>query len=249
MTEVIKTKKKRKAPYISISALMNFLDHIRYVSTPNVVDAGLLQDYGVSPGTVFHLLSALKFLSIVGEDGRPTPAFSSIQVTGEDFSNNLREIVENAYAELFTRLDISRDSREHIRNYFARNYSVSQSERATSLFLDLCREANIPVANESRGGKAEVAERAKVAKTTVRQTRQPSQSPLPLPEIEHKPDTVMSDDDLRRLYIKKLLDQIAPPDTSGKDAEAIKAEADLRRAELDRIENLLGITKENKEKE
>lgn len=177
---MVKEMKGRKAPYISIKALMDFLDHIRYVSTPKKVDAGLLQDYGISKGNVFALLSALKFIGLVDVTGNPTPAFSSLQTMGEEFQGNLRKVVEDAYADLFARLDVSRDSREHIRNYFARNYSVSQSERATGLFLDLCREAGIPVAAELRGGKAEVAERARVTKSTIHQTRQSVQrSALP----------------------------------------------------------------------
>lgn len=238
---------KRKAAYISIKGLMFFLDHIRYVSTPNKVDAGLLHDYGTSKGNVFALLSALKFLGLIDENGKPTPAFGSLQAMGQEFQGNLREVVENAYADLFTRLDVSRDSREHVRNYFARNYSVSQSERATSLFLDLCREAGIDVARESRGGKAEAAERAMVSQPVARRTSPTPQSVEP-PVVEHEGYVVMSDDELRKLYLRKLIDQVSPPDTAGKDAEAIKAEAELRKAELDRIEQLLKIRK-GKDKE
>jgi hypothetical protein len=177
-----KEKRRRKAPYISIKALMDFLDHIRYVSTPKKVDAGLLEDYGVSKGNIFALLSALKFLGLVDDQGSPTPAFSTLQTMGEEFQGNLHEVIQNAYGDLFARLDVNRDSREHIRNYFARNFSVSQSERATSLFLDLCREAGIPVATESRGGKAESVERARVTKPATKQMRQPVQPPLLLSE-------------------------------------------------------------------
>lgn len=241
-----KSKRKRKAPYISISALMGFLDHIRYVSTPKKVDTGLLQDYGVSKGNVFALLSAIKFLGLVDGSGKPTPAFSSLQTMGDEFRSNLREIVENAYADLFARLDVSRDSREHIRNYFARNYSVSQSERATSLFLDLCREAGISVSSEPKGDKREAAGKPSVSKLVRRQPDHPLERATP--PIQTKADLVLSEDELGRVYIRKLIDQVSPPDTAGKDAEAIKAEAELRKAELDRIEQLLGITSKKEEK-
>ena len=239
--------KQRKAPYISVKALMDFLDHIRYVSTPKKVDAGLLQDYGTSKGNVFALLSGLKFLGLIDEKGTPTPAFSGVQTMGTEFQSNLREVIQSAYQDLFTRLDVSRDSREHVRNYFARNYSVSQSERSTSLFLDLCREAGIPVSKETRGGKAEKAERERVPQTP-RSTRPP-------PRIEHEPPQKQdsepaalpyTDDELQRIYIRKLIDQVTPPDTAGKDAEAIKAEAELRKAERDRIEQLLNMAKKEK---
>lgn len=145
-----KKKQSRKAPYVSAAALSSFLDHIRYVSTPKKVDAGLLQDYGISKGNTFSLLSALKFLGLTDNAGIPTPAFASVQTMGEEFRSNLQEIVQKAYADLFSRLDVSRDSRDHIWNYFSRNYSTSQADKATILFLDLCKEAGIPVAEEKR---------------------------------------------------------------------------------------------------
>lgn len=157
---------RRMAPYVSAAALSEFFDHIRYVSTPKKVDAGLLLDYGTSKGNVFALRSALKFLGLIDDQGKPTPAFSSLQVMGEEFNKNLREIVTKAYADLFHKLDVSRDSREHIRNYFSRNYSPSQSLKATILFLDLCGEAGIPtVAESSRESKPiESKESKKVSK-------------------------------------------------------------------------------------
>lgn len=237
---VNKGKNKRKAAYVSAAALSQFLDHIRYVSTPKKVDAGLLRDYGVSEGNVFSLMSALKFLGLVDNEGKPTPAFSSLQVMGEEFVSNLREVVNTAYADLFTRLDVSRDSREHIRNFFSRNYSPSQSDKATVLFLDLCKEAGIPVAAEGEPRAVRVSTPRPVKKQRV----PPEQV---TPAIKEEAETPLTDDELRRIYLKKLVDQVSSPDTAGKDAEAIKAEAELRKAELDRIEQLLGITKkENK---
>ena len=238
-----KGKNKRKAPYISAAALSQFFDHIRYVSTPKKVDAGLLRDYGVSEGNVFALMSALKFLGVIDNEGSPTPAYNSLQVMGEEFISNLQEVVNTAYADLFARLDVSRDSREHIRNYFSRNYGASQSNKATILFLDLCREAGIPVASESEAVKKGVGAKPTISRTAKKQIERPEEEKVGLTE------TTMSDDELRKLYLKKLVDQVSPPDTAGKDAEAIKAEAELRQAELDRIEKLLGITSVKKDKE
>lgn len=240
----VNNKGKRNAPYVSASALSQFFDHIRYVSTPKKVDSGLLLDYGISKGNVFALVSALKFLGLVGEDGKPTPAFSSLQVMGEEFVNNLRQVVTDAYAGLFARLDVSRDSREHIRNYFSRNFSPSQSDKATVLFLDLCKEAEIPVAASSEAPKREITAKTVTLRTGRPQKGQSEQLTL----IEQEKEEPMSDAELRRVYLRKLINEISPPDTAGKDAEAIKAEAELRKTELDRIEELLGITKEKEEK-
>jgi len=237
-------KNKRKAPYISAAALSQFFDHIRYVSTPKKVDAGLLRDYGVSEGNVFALMSALKFLGLIDNQGSPTPAYNSLQVMGEEFVSNLREVVNTAYADLFARLDVSRDSREHIRNYFARNYGASQSNKATILFLDLCKEAGIPVAAATEAARKEVGARVITPRPPRIQRERPGQVS---PAIKEEAEIPVSDDELRRIYLKKLIEQVSSPEKAGKDTEAIKAEAELRRAELDRIEKLLGMTKEKGE--
>lgn len=244
---VNKGENKRNAPYTSTAALSQFFDHIRYVTTPKKVDAGLLLDYGISKGNVFALMSALKFLGLIDNGGRPTPAFNSVQVMGEEFAGNLREVVNTAYADLFARLDVSRDSREHIRNYFARNYSPSQSDKATILFLDLCKEADIPVAAGLERAKGDISGKA-IIRGPVKKREGIYEQPRPSIEaIEQQAEIPMSADELRRMYIGKLIDQVSQPDTAGKDAEAVRAEAELRKAELDRIEKLLGIGITDKE--
>jgi hypothetical protein len=146
MTQTARRPRARVAPYVPASTLSAFFDHIRYVKTPDKVDTNLLQDYGVAKGHAFALLSALKFLGLTEDDGTLTPAFRLLQSGGEEFQTNLREIVERAYDDLFSRLDVSRDGRDKILNFFARNYSPATAEKATRLFLDLCGEAGIPTA-------------------------------------------------------------------------------------------------------
>lgn len=235
-----KGKGKRKAPYVSAAALSQFFDHIRYVSTPKKVDTGLLLDYGVAKGNVFAMMSTLKFLGLVDNEGKPTPAFGSLQVMGDEFVSNLREVINTAYADLFARLDVSRDSREHIRNYFSRNYSPSQSNKATILFLDLCKEAGIPVAAGTGAARKDIGARVVEPRPSRIQRERSEQA---TPAVEGEVEIPLTDDELRRIYLRKLIDQVSTPDTAGKDAEAIKAEAELRQAELDRIEKLIGITK------
>lgn len=232
---------KRNAPYVAVKAINAFFERIRYVSTPDKVNVGLLLDYGIPKGNVFALVSAIKFLGLVDDEGVPTSAFKSLQVTGEEFVTNLQSVIKDSYADLFSKLDISRDSREHIRNYFARNYSPAKSGDATSLFLALCRQARIPLSEDLQSGRSDIGLRRVVPRpASQRTTRAIKEETQP----QASPQVIVSEDELRRMYLKRLIDHIAPPDTAGKDAEAIKAEAELRKAELDRIEKLLGILKE-----
>lgn len=121
---------------------------MRQTSLPAKVDADLLVGYGISRGNVFALLSALKFLNLIDDRGEPTSDFGSLQTMGKEFPDNLKRIIKTAYAELFSRFDLTKDSREHIRNYFARNYSTSQAGKATTLFYGLCSKAGIPTIEE-----------------------------------------------------------------------------------------------------
>jgi len=244
----VKKRRKRLAPYVPASALSQFFDHIRYVKTPDKVTSGLVEDYNLPKGHAFALLSCLKFLGLVEDDGTPNPAYKALQTSGEEFRGNLEEIVRRAYSDLFSVVDPSRNGREHIKNFFARNYSPATAERATALFLDLCGEAGIQTLEEKptttvKGKPTPGKPKAKVV-TAKEQEEEPR-------EVKREPSTPLSDEELRRIYLQKLIDHVSTPDTAGKDAEAIKAEAELRKAELDRIEKLIGITegKQMKDKE
>jgi hypothetical protein len=234
---------QRNAPYVATKALNDFFERIRYVSIPDKIDAGLLLDYNIPKGNVFALISALKFLGLIDDEGKPTLALNSLQVTGEEFTIALQNVIKAAYSDLFSKLDVSRDSREHIRNYFARNYSTAKAGDSTSLFLTLCRQAGIPLSENlsTVRGVSTVKDKTRiVSRRTSSGIRQEQTSQVTEQEM-------MSDVDIQRLYLRRLIEQVSPPDTAGKDADAIKAEAELRKAELDRIERLLGIIDKNKE--
>lgn len=182
MIQTAESKKKRMAPYVPPSVLSAFFDHIRYVKEPETVDSNLVQDYGLPRGHAWALLSTLKFLDLTDARGVPTPAFRLLQTGGEEFQTNLREIVQRSYSDLFSRLDVSRDSRDKILNFFARNYSPATAERATRLFLDLCGEAGIPTA-------------AKEPRKVTRQNLEPARAKQPrlIPEdqgaVDEKPNS------------------------------------------------------------
>ena len=186
------------------------------------------------------LLSTLKFLGLVEKNGTCTPALHSLQMTGDEYRHNLEDVVRRAYADLFLKIDPATDSRANITNFFMKHYSPASAESATTLFLDLCKEAGIPTVEE-KPAKKDVGTKPVVSRGVKEQVERPKKEEVSITE------TSISDDELRRIYLKKLIDQVSPPDTAGKDADAIKAEAELRKAELDRIEKLIGITKKKEE--
>ncbi len=237
-----KGKSARKPPYVAAGTLWEFFNKLKFVAAPSHLDAKEIEEYGIPKYWSYHLLSTLKFLNLVEKNGKTTPALQSLQMRGEEFKKNLEEVVRNAYAELFSKVDPARDSRANIMNFFMKHYGMSPSgaEKATTLFLDLCGEAGIPTLQE----KPTTASRVKLP---------PSKQKMKIATSEtaerRQEEKVLSTDDLKNVYLSKLIEQISPPDTAGKDAEAVRAEMELRKAELDRIEKLIGITKEKEDKE
>ncbi len=238
-----KKKLRRKPPYVAAGTLWQFLNKLKFVSVPPHLDARELEEYGIPKNWAYHLLSTLKFLNLVEKNGKTTAALQSLQMRGDEYKHNLEDVVRNAYADLFLKIDPAKDSRANILNFFMKHYNTSPSgaDKATTLFLDLCGEAGIPTLEEKPARK-DVGAKPAISRGIKKQVERPEEEKVGLAE------TPLSDDELRKIYLRRLIDQVSPPDTAGKDAEAIKAEAQLRKAELDRIEELLGMARK-KEKE
>lgn len=220
---------QRKAPYVAASILWQYLNKLRFVATPTHLDAKELEEYGISKSWSYHLLSTLKFLNLVEKNGKTTPALRSLQTMGDEFQRNLEEVVRNAYSDLFLKVDPAIDSRANITNFFMKHYSPASAESATTLFLDLCKEAGIPVSEEAKREKAkptaEVKRKLSKAKTEIRVSDTAS---------------IVNATGLREVYARKLIESdldvaIGP----GMDAEAIKAAQEVLRERHEAIKEVL----------
>lgn len=205
-----KKEKKRVAPYVPVSVLSGFLDRIRRISTPPQITSRDLHESGVSNSDSFALLSTLRFLNLIDEQGVPTPEFRSLQTSGDEFKHNLEQVVRNAYSDLFAWLDPAVDDREHVRNFFARSYSPATAEKATAVFLDLCGESEIPL-KEERPKKEAVSPRPKrpVTRPSTRRETPPvpegeaqpiSQSPQLAVRIDSKDFASMEPEQIRSFF-------------------------------------------------
>src|SRR5437016_2673278 len=113
----------RRAPYAPISALEAFFEKIRDRTPPDHVDHKFLQKLNVASNNEYSLLSALKFLGVLDDRGRPTHAYRLLQST-DRFQDTLRHLVETSYRGAFE--DGIQDwSREDQVNYFRTTSSAS----------------------------------------------------------------------------------------------------------------------------
>jgi hypothetical protein len=122
----------RRAPYAPISALRRFFERIRDRAVPEHVDQRFLQRLNVASNNEYALLSALKFLGVVDERGRPTHAYRQLQRT-DQFEHTLRHLVETAYRPVF---DAGAETWQwdDLVNFFRVSSSASQAKNAARFF-------------------------------------------------------------------------------------------------------------------
>lgn len=131
----------RKAPYAPISALREFFTKMRSMSVPSRIDAQFLRKLNVASNNEYALLSALKFLGVVDERGKPTHSYRLLQTT-DRFEETLRHLVESAYRPLLDAGGLTM-SAEDLQNYFRVESSPSQAKNAARFFREVSQLADL----------------------------------------------------------------------------------------------------------
>ena len=69
---------------------------------------------------------------------------------GDEFKNNLRKVVEEAYSHLISKVVVEKVKPESLFNYFAEHYHYGEAtaKLSTRIFVFLCQEAGIPLSQE-----------------------------------------------------------------------------------------------------
>jgi hypothetical protein len=131
----------RRAPYAPISSLERFFARIRDRQVPDVVDHTFLEKLNVASNNEYALLSALKFLGVVDDRGKPTHAYRLLQTT-DRFESTLRHLVQTSYKPVF---DAGADgwSLEDLVNFFRVSSSASQAKNAARFFHAVCHLAKL----------------------------------------------------------------------------------------------------------
>lgn len=130
----------RRAPYAPISALQRFFARIRDRQVPETVDHLFLEKLNVASNNEYALLSALKFLGVVDDRGKPTHAYRLLQTT-DRFEPTLQHLVKSAYKPVFD-AGAEQWSHEDLVNYFRVSSSASQAKNAARFFKAICRLAS-----------------------------------------------------------------------------------------------------------
>lgn len=114
---------------------------------PREITKKTLKTLNIAPSKEAATLSALRFLSIVDEYGRPTKLFDELR---EAFKSTLRRAVLNAYNDVFDQIPIDLISQDTLVKFFALSgYSEDTAEYQGVLFVYLCNQGGIDLPNAS----------------------------------------------------------------------------------------------------
>lgn len=116
---------KRTPPYLSYRTLRNFLDSLRETALPSRIDRSIMASKSGSSQVL--LLSALKYLKLVTDNGLPTPDLQRlVSVEANERQKVWGSIIRKAYAELFeSNIDLERTTTQELSEAFVREGVLS----------------------------------------------------------------------------------------------------------------------------
>jgi hypothetical protein len=168
-----------RRPYASPSNVVQVIERARTRNLPETIDSDFLRIAGIGDAVHGRVLDALRFLSLIEENGRPTDTFVAISgASDEEYREILAGSTRSAYEEDFGRIDPASDTQAQIVDAFRRYQPRSQTSRMVMFFLAMCREAGIPVSEAPRergmrtGAGRGGASKSAGAKATPRKQRQ-----------------------------------------------------------------------------
>jgi hypothetical protein len=139
--------KETFAPYAPPSAVMAVIHFYRKRDVPASVTLTSLQQIGVTEALAPRTMAALKFLSLLNDDGTTTEQFRAIRyASDDDYQQVLTGILEAAYREVLDHLDLSTAGDRELNNAFIPYSPGGQRPRMITLFQALAQEAGWPLA-------------------------------------------------------------------------------------------------------
>jgi len=140
---------KYRAPYIPPAWLAKFFD-LNHRQKIDKVGKEFVQLNIVGSGNESKMISALRFLGLIDENGDATPKLASLRVLGDDFRKNLTVIVTEAYHDLVSTIVLDAARPENLINFFVQRYDYSPAlaKSALGLFVWLASQTDLGLSQE-----------------------------------------------------------------------------------------------------
>lgn len=151
------------------------------------------------------MTNALKFLKLTDVDDNTTESMHLLQSEGEIFTQNLAKIVQEAYSDLTTSVQIDKAKPEHVYSYFTDRkkvgYTLAQAKKATKFFVWLATLAGIEVSSELK----------KLSPDPNAKPRGPKQSRIKNDDLADDTDI---DEDLHETKVVRNIQAVVPQKSS-----------------------------------
>jgi len=165
--------KPKKLPYAGAGAIDRFFVAIRTIRDPGQLDAEWTTSNKIGEGVAIP--GMLRFLGVLNEESKPVSLELWQDLRMPDTRQaTLKRLVEAAYSDLFTALDVADATREQIRVAFERIYHLGNANDRITTFFKLSELAGISLkALESPVRKATPSEPKTTTKATPREPKTP----------------------------------------------------------------------------
>lgn len=163
---------KMLPPYVSYRTFRNFLERMQD-GIPSRIDRSVMGSY-MAGGTVTQLITALKVLQLIEENGKPKdPLEQLVNASGDERRSILEAILRNAYPNVF-QLDLKRASAQEFREAF-KEFTTKEDvvNKCQAFFRQAAEDAGIELSPY-------IMERKKVT-AQPRRRRKPKKSEAEVP--------------------------------------------------------------------
>jgi hypothetical protein len=140
-----------KPPYVAYKTFSNFIGSLRESGLPNRIDRSVLP--GQSGSTQSFLLSTLRFLGLINEEGIPSSPLADLVSHPANEKATLDKVIKESYKFIFTDgFNLQAATESQLRERFEeRGLSGETIRKSVSFFLIACEHAGIPLSVHVRG--------------------------------------------------------------------------------------------------
>jgi hypothetical protein len=138
------SEKRVAAPYISYQTIKTFIAPLKEHVIPNRIDKSLLRSF--SGAVQAQLMTALKFLRLINEDGTPSESLKKlVSAYGTDnWEEELQGVLRDSYPELFD-IPLAKVSPSEFSEAFKKSYPCEGEtlRKGITFFLNAGRDAGV----------------------------------------------------------------------------------------------------------
>lgn len=231
-----KTEVKLKPPVGAVQWFAEFFKLLERIKIDKVDNALLTANHIVPSGSEYKVVSGLKFLGLINDEGSATERMKSLSVVGAEYQTNFEKMVRDAYALLFDKVkNLEQTLADDVINCFRVDYgkAPSTAKQGARIFVFLAQKAGITLSEHITERLVVSLERKKPTRRITKRPKEPKRRYEPK-SAEEGLQEPLSEETLARFTLK----DVGYVDVKDKDT------LQIAKAYLKLLSKKLGITEE-----